>query len=178
VSDLFNTNAAIPRVSRQFQKGQLPFLKDGSQLVPSASIARYLSQTLGRRGDESLSDAEKAGSLAYATLAEDKLCDLVHHSFYSLPQNFLGLTRPALAASLSVPRRYFVPARLRMDVKDRLEANGLWNLGGEAEFDEERERLRRRELFEADYKKQQKKLDGEKKEDLKRKFDEQKVRVN
>lgn len=46
---------------------------------------------------------------------------------YSVHQNWVEVTHPALASMLPVPQRYYVPDRIRNLYKPRLETSGLWS---------------------------------------------------
>lgn len=47
---------------------------------------------------------------------------------YSLQENWSAVTRPALVSMLPVPQCYYVPSRIRLSYKPRLEAAELWHV--------------------------------------------------
>ncbi|KII88380.1 hypothetical protein PLICRDRAFT_161408 [Plicaturopsis crispa FD-325 SS-3] len=115
--------------------GQLPFLTHEHRAVASfPSIVKYVS-TLDVEGtdvdlDAPLGAAERAQRTAWAAHIESNLGDLVAHTFYSLPENWVQLTQPALAGALPLPQKYYVPDRIRDSHRVRLNAAGLWNQPG------------------------------------------------
>ena len=56
---------------------------------------------------------------------------------YSLQGNWSGITAPALVSMLPVPQRYYVPSRIRLSHKARLEAVELWHVPEVEEEEEE-----------------------------------------
>ncbi|KAJ7087838.1 hypothetical protein C8R44DRAFT_649821 [Mycena epipterygia] len=110
--------------------GILPFLThDQHVLSPLSSVIKYISG-LGDEAasiDAGLNSFEISQKTAWCSHVEKNLGDLVSYVLYSLPDNWVKLTHPALAYSLPVPQRYYVPSRIRNTRRPRLEAAGLWN---------------------------------------------------
>ncbi|EKM55137.1 uncharacterized protein PHACADRAFT_120191 [Phanerochaete carnosa HHB-10118-sp] len=123
----------------------LPYLSHGLHKVASfESIVKYVERLAfeGRRHlDEDLGPLEKAQNAARVAHVESTLGDFVAHEYYSLSANWTRQTRHTLAVMLPIPQRYYVPERIRLSWKPRLEAAELWDVVG-IEEEEERERQR------------------------------------
>lgn len=127
------TECANPDVS---PNGQLPFLVHDEQVVVSfPSIIKYVVG-LGNSDpltypnanlDGSLEQLEKAQKQAWCAHVKSNLGDLVYHMLYSVHENWVEVTHPALVSMLPVPQRYYVPDRIRSLYKPRLETSGLWS---------------------------------------------------
>lgn len=116
--------------------GQLPFLVHDEQVVVSfPSIIKYVVG-LGNSDpltypnanlDGPLEQLEKAQKQAWCAHVNSDLGDLVYHTLYSVHENWVEVTHPALVSMLPVPQRYYVPDRIRSLYKPRLETSGLWS---------------------------------------------------
>ena len=60
-------------------------------------------------------------------------------NLYTLRHNYFEFTRPLLSSLFPIPQRYYVPNRLRLQYKPRLEAAGLWNAHTEEAEQEKRD---------------------------------------
>ncbi|KAJ7510071.1 hypothetical protein B0H11DRAFT_1957498 [Mycena galericulata] len=110
--------------------GTLPYLTlgDGNIISPLSSIIKYISGLKDAVNlDVALNSFETSQRMAWWSHVGINLGDLVSYMFYSLPDNWAKLTHPALAYSLPVPQRYYVPGRMRDIRRPRLEAAGMWN---------------------------------------------------
>ena len=129
--------------------GDLPYVTHRDQPVKTQLHSLPLTHP-----DNDLTPVERAEALAWVAYIDGKVSDLVvsvdvtplmqNHSLYSLPRNYPEKVAPAQAASLSFPQSVYIPQRLRGMYKTRLQAVGLWGLGGidEGELSEEdRKRL-------------------------------------
>lgn len=121
----------------------------------------------------------QADERAFTALALSRLTALVEHSLFSLPQNYVEITRPRYAAGLPIPQRFILPGQLRLRAKERLEREGLWNLGGEVEADEkaEREKKIKGEGLDTDLIAKAKADEAERKERVRREFEKLKARA-
>ncbi|KAL1411381.1 hypothetical protein Q8F55_002337 [Vanrija albida] len=79
--------------------------------------------------DADLSAAQKAEADVWKAYIDGQVTDLVNHSLYSLPPNYPVIGAAQLAAC-PFPMNLYVPQRLKGIVKARLEAVGLWGVGG------------------------------------------------
>lgn len=123
------------------------------------SIVKYATHLNGGKNlDDVLSPREKAQNVARIAHVESMLGDLVvgmcitiprslasmtcqAHVYYSLSANWTRQTRRTLASIFPAPQCYYVPERIRMSYKPRLEATELWDIVG-IEEEEEREKER------------------------------------
>lgn len=164
---------------------RLPFLRHGLEQTPTHSkILRYISNIPRTdsisisRPDSRLSKDDHASLVALTAFVNSDLSDLVNHSLFSLPLNWLAEVRPAYASNLPIPQRYYLPSKKRTEVRDRLEREGLWGLGGDAEVEEEREKRKKEFLTDhSDLRVMDRIKKAEQKDQIKREFDKQKVRV-
>ncbi|KAL7283375.1 hypothetical protein ACG7TL_002805 [Trametes sanguinea] len=126
--------------------GQLPFLTQGLYHASGLSsiIAFVRRHPNARNLDAGLSPLETAQLTARIAHVDSCYGDLVNHMLYSLHENWIDVTRPALISMLPVPQRYYVPARLRESHKARLEAVELWDV---PEVEEEEPEEQRRVVF-------------------------------
>ncbi|KAI0831287.1 hypothetical protein BC628DRAFT_1353082 [Trametes gibbosa] len=126
--------------------GRLPFLTHGlyhaSGLGPIISYIRKLQHA--HNLDAGLSSVHTAQLTAHIAHIETSYGDLINHMLYSLNENWVGVTRPALVSMLPVPQRYYVPGRIRASHKARLQAVDLWDV---PEEEEEEEMEQRRVVF-------------------------------
>ncbi|PVF98821.1 hypothetical protein CPB86DRAFT_825519 [Serendipita vermifera] len=120
--------------------GTLPFLKHGDKTIgTSRYIMNHLSNIkngddAGLRGngekDERMSKAQRTAWSAYVNT---HLKELLNHILYVDPENYKAGVHAALAQLLPIPARYYLPARLRLQIRTELEAVGLWTLEDEEE---------------------------------------------
>lgn len=142
-------------------KGQLPYLSHGLHSVSGfESIAKYAAHLNGGTNlEDVLNPTKRAENVARIAHVESVLGDLVvcwlshtcyaltqtviqAHIYYSLSANWTRQTRHVLASVFPVPQCYYVPERMRLSYKSRLEAAELWDVAG-IEEEEQKER----ELF-------------------------------
>ncbi|KAJ3857024.1 outer mitochondrial membrane transport complex protein-domain-containing protein [Lentinula lateritia] len=110
--------------------GQLPFLKDGNEIIaPASSIISYLVEKNGF-DISALKATFNPADAAWLAHAESNLGDLVLHMLYALHANWTELTHASIVHRFPIPQRYYVPHRLRQSYKRRLEGAGLWSLPG------------------------------------------------
>ncbi|KAI0636991.1 hypothetical protein C8Q77DRAFT_1168735 [Trametes polyzona] len=126
--------------------GQLPFLTHGIYHASGLSaIAAYVRKLHHARDpDAGLSSIQNAQLTARIAHIESCYGDLVNHMLFSLQENWGMVTRPALISMLPIPQRYYVPARIRMSHKTRLEATELWDV---PEVEEQEQEEQRRVVF-------------------------------
>ncbi|KAH7871700.1 outer mitochondrial membrane transport complex protein-domain-containing protein [Lentinula edodes] len=111
--------------------GQLPFLKDGNEIIaPASSIISYLVDDKNGFDTLALKATFNPADAAWLAHAESNLGDLVFHMLYALHANWTELTHASIVYRFPVPQRYYVPHRLRQSYKRRLEGSGLWSLPG------------------------------------------------
>ncbi|KAJ3877289.1 outer mitochondrial membrane transport complex protein-domain-containing protein [Lentinula edodes] len=111
--------------------GQLPFLKDGNEIIaPASSIISYLVDDRHGFDTSALKATFNPADAAWLAHAESNLGDLVLHMLYALHANWTELTHASIVYRFPVPQRYYVPHRLRQSYKRRLEGSGLWSLPG------------------------------------------------
>ncbi|KAJ3929140.1 MAG: outer mitochondrial membrane transport complex protein-domain-containing protein [Lentinula lateritia] len=111
--------------------GQLPFLKEGDEIVaPASSIISYLVHDQNGFDTSALKATFNPEDTAWLAHAESNLGDLVLHMLYALHTNWTELTHASIVYRFPVPQRYYVPHRLRQSYKRRLEGAGLWSLPG------------------------------------------------
>jgi sorting and assembly machinery component 37 len=135
--------------------GTLPFLVHNSkQIATSRSILSYLSTLKDERENGAIEeDKIKAQRTAWNAYANRQLRDIVvcellpqshtrtelsddyaqNHVLYANAENYRAGVHSALVAILPLPSRYYVPARLREEVRANLEPVGLWKLDEEDE---------------------------------------------
>ncbi|KAM5535176.1 hypothetical protein V8D89_011112 [Ganoderma adspersum] len=122
--------------------GQIPFLTHGlrhvSGLAPITAYSRKLHNA--RNLDVHLDTVQMAQLTARIAHLESSYGDLVNHMLYSLQENWSAVTGPALVSMLPLPQRYYVPSRIRISHKARLEAAELWHV---PEVEDEPEEPRR-----------------------------------
>ncbi|KAI0362076.1 hypothetical protein OH77DRAFT_1416275 [Trametes cingulata] len=123
--------------------GQLPLLTHGLYHASGlSSILAYVRKVHNARHlDASLSSVQAAQLTARIAHVESSYGDLINHMLYSLQENWVHVTRPALVSMLPVPQRYYVPHRIRASHKARLEAVELWDVPEEEEGEEEQRRV-------------------------------------
>ncbi|KAI0374872.1 hypothetical protein BV20DRAFT_1048881 [Pilatotrama ljubarskyi] len=123
--------------------GQLPLLTHGLYHASGlSSILAYVRRLhYARHLDAGLSSVQAAQLTARIAHVESSYGDLVNHMLYSLQENWVDVTRPALVSMLPVPQRYYVPHRIRASHKARLEAVELWDVPEEEEDSEEPRRV-------------------------------------
>ncbi|KAJ3182277.1 metaxin 1 [Gaertneriomyces sp. JEL0708] len=109
-----------PRVS---PTGELPMLCNLSSepIVGATHIMRHLSRQ-GHDLDGHLSPRQKAQSIAYTSLIEDKLYDALLYSWWMEHANFAKSTRPTLSKSLRGWAGLRVPTQLQKKAEQRLRA--------------------------------------------------------
>ncbi|KAJ3905044.1 outer mitochondrial membrane transport complex protein-domain-containing protein [Lentinula edodes] len=111
--------------------GQLPFLKDGNEIIaPASSIISYLVDDKNGFDTLALKATFNPADAAWLAHADSNLGDLVFHMLYALHANWTELTHASIVYRFPVPQRYYVPHRLRQSYKRRLEGSGLWSLPG------------------------------------------------
>ncbi|KAJ4475266.1 outer mitochondrial membrane transport complex protein-domain-containing protein [Lentinula edodes] len=111
--------------------GQLPFLKDGNEIIaPASSIVSYLVDDKNGFDTSALKATFNPADAAWLAHAESNLGDLVLHMLYALHANWTELTHASIVYRFPVPQRYYVPHQLRQLYKRRLEGSGLWSLPG------------------------------------------------
>ncbi|SCZ95834.1 BZ3500_MvSof-1268-A1-R1_Chr8-1g09828 [Microbotryum saponariae] len=158
---------------------QLPLLKDHHQTFVSSSILRHLLQSSSSLVD-STEAVQRSEGKAFEAYLDTTVLPLVLHSLYSLPKNWHAFSR-VLAPSFSYPLRLIRPAQLREQAHDLVDATQptWWNLGGQAEKEEEKERRAKKVLLASGTegvreRKEEQRKEG--KERIKKKFGESKVR--
>ncbi|KAJ3916828.1 hypothetical protein F5877DRAFT_45798 [Lentinula edodes] len=111
--------------------GQLPFLKDGNEIIaPTSSIISSLVDDKNGFDTSTLKATFNPADAAWLAHAESNLGDLVFHMLHALHANWTELTHASIVYRFPVPQRYYVPHRLRQSYKRRLEGSGLWSLPG------------------------------------------------
>ncbi|KAI0780958.1 hypothetical protein BD413DRAFT_463285 [Trametes elegans] len=123
--------------------GQLPFLTHGLYHAASlSSIIAYVRRLHHAHNlDASLTPVQAAQLTARIAHVESVYGDLLNHALYGLQENWLDVTRPTLVSFLPIPQRYYVPSRIRMSHKARLEAAELWDVPEVEEQSEEQRRV-------------------------------------
>lgn len=106
-----------PRVS---PNGELPILADQDQVfVTTAGILKHLKEK-GIDLDGNLTAVQRAESLAYSTLVEDRLHDSLLFLWWMEDENTKKMILPLYRKSLSFPWNYILPDQIQKRVKQRL----------------------------------------------------------
>ncbi|KAI0688249.1 hypothetical protein BC835DRAFT_1408124 [Cytidiella melzeri] len=123
--------------------GQLPYLTHGLHSATGYhAIVKHISSRTHLDPTSSLDPAQKAQISARVAHIESSLGDLTSYVYYSLTANWVHKTRHVLVSILPAPQRYYMPDRIRLAYKPRLEMAELWNVAGmEQEERTERERF-------------------------------------
>ncbi|WOO81215.1 Metaxin-1 [Vanrija pseudolonga] len=102
------------------------YVAQNDAAIPTGSLS-YLSGW--NDPDADLSPAQAADADVWKAYIDGQITDLVNHSLYSLPPNYPVISAAQLAAC-PFPTNLYVPQRLKGIVKARLDAVGLWGVGG------------------------------------------------
>ncbi|KAI9018528.1 outer mitochondrial membrane transport complex protein-domain-containing protein [Phycomyces nitens] len=100
--------------------GELPLLKDGAVWI--AGLDRIIAHLTKKdvNGNHNLNPDQKADSLAYDSLVQEKLYDVMLFTWYADMTNFVKSIRPVYGQILSFPSRYLVPVQLKKSAQARL----------------------------------------------------------
>ncbi|ORX75290.1 hypothetical protein K493DRAFT_271961 [Basidiobolus meristosporus CBS 931.73] len=105
--------------------GELPLLRDGKEYICGVNnILTYLSKQ-GLDLSKSLNDQQKAETLAYSALVNDRLMDGLLYAWYGDQENFTQITRPTYAKLLPLALRYYTPVTLRKTALTKIEKYGF-----------------------------------------------------
>ncbi|KAJ3040766.1 Metaxin-3 [Rhizophlyctis rosea] len=100
--------------------GELPLLKDGVEvLVGTEKIFAHLKKK-GADLDDHLNSHQRAESLAFITMIEQRLHDALLYTWWLETENFTKSTRPAFSRVLSWTSRYYVPSQIQNNAQNRL----------------------------------------------------------
>lgn len=104
----------------------LPFLRhEGQEIGTARSILRYLQKLQGEEAGDDIASVKRTAWSAYV---DSRLKDLTNAVLYANPENYRVGVHKVLATLLPVPARYYLPRRLREEIRATLEPAGMWNL--------------------------------------------------
>ena len=102
---------------------QLPLLRIGARTVEHSDIGAEL-KAAGYDTDAHLDATQRAESLAYAALAEERLGIALLHAQWADDDNFAAVTKPAYSARLPFPLSYYLPWTMRRRALSQLARRG------------------------------------------------------
>ncbi len=106
-------------------KGKLPYIEDNGKVIGDSNlIIEYLKNTYGDKLDRSLSQTDKAISLAFCRLIDENLYWVIVYSRCGDPTNW-PKTKAAYFEDLPAPLRLFVPNLARKSVFKSLAGHGM-----------------------------------------------------
>jgi glutathione S-transferase len=113
------------RDPRKTPKGKLPCLIDGDRTIPDSShIIQYLKERYEVDPEDTLSQPQRAESLAFQRLTEDHLYWVLVFSRW-IDESGWAVMKEILQRSLPRPLRWFLPSLVRGNVRKQLHAQGL-----------------------------------------------------